>query len=63
MAAVVVTGANKGIGLSIVKGLVAGGVRTFLGSRDVERGNAAKQSLGPEAVRASVEGKHGMTYA
>ena len=45
---VLVTGANKGIGLAIVKGLVQAGVPVLLGSRDYERGIAAKKSLGRE---------------
>ena len=46
---VLVTGANRGIGYAIVKGLVEGGVHTFLGSRDVGLGEEAKKSLGPAA--------------
>lgn len=49
MPSVVVTGSNKGIGLQIVKGLVEKGYTTFLGSRDVARGEAAKESLGEAA--------------
>jgi NAD(P)-dependent dehydrogenase (short-subunit alcohol dehydrogenase family) len=48
--AVLVSGANKGIGLSIVKGLVAADCTVFLGSRDLARGEEAKASLGPAAA-------------
>ena len=36
-----VTGANQGIGLQIVKDLAAKGLTVLLGSRDLERGKAA----------------------
>ena len=49
---VLVSGANKGIGLAIVKALAKKGMFVFLGSRDIERGNAAKQSLVDEDARA-----------
>ena len=42
---VLVTGANKGIGLAISKGLLSQGCHVFLGSRDVGRGEAAKNAL------------------
>ena len=42
---VLVTGANKGIGLSIAKGALAAGCHVFLGSRDVGRGEAAAAAL------------------
>ena len=44
--AVLVTGGNKGIGLAIVQGLVEKGYTVFLGSRDVGRGEAAKELIG-----------------
>ena len=52
----VVTGANKGIGLEIVRGLLQRtSGRVFLGSRSVARGEAALQQLEPElAPRCSV---------
>lgn len=40
-----VTGANKGIGLSIARQLGAGGHSVWLGCRDVERGDAAADTL------------------
>jgi NAD(P)-dependent dehydrogenase (short-subunit alcohol dehydrogenase family) len=40
-----VTGANKGIGLAIARQLGAGGHSTWLGCRDLERGDAAAAEL------------------
>ena len=56
MRAILVTGANKGIGLSIVKRILEEHDDTFvfLGSRDRERGEAAKASLGASAPRVEV---------
>ncbi|CAN0090024.1 unnamed protein product, partial [Ectocarpus fasciculatus] len=47
MSRFVVTGANKGIGLEIVKGLLENNKNAFvfLGSRDAARGQNAVQSL------------------
>jgi carbonyl reductase 1 len=47
---VVITGANKGIGLALVRSVLLASPETFvfLGSRSVERGEAAKQSLTAE---------------
>ncbi|TAL94113.1 MAG: SDR family oxidoreductase [Paraburkholderia sp.] len=44
-----VTGANQGIGLQIAKDLVAHGFTVLVGSRDVERGEAAAREVGPDA--------------
>jgi len=41
----VVTGANRGIGLAVVRGLVERGYLTVLGSRDLAHGEAATASL------------------
>ncbi|HWO29484.1 MAG TPA: SDR family NAD(P)-dependent oxidoreductase, partial [Candidatus Acidoferrum sp.] len=46
-----VTGANQGIGLQIVKDLVAHGFTVLLGSRNLQRGGAAAKEIGPD-VRA-----------
>lgn len=47
-----VTGGNKGIGLETVRQLQANGVTVLLGSRDVERGEAAAKKLaGDGSVR------------
>jgi NAD(P)-dependent dehydrogenase (short-subunit alcohol dehydrogenase family) len=42
-----VTGANQGIGLQIAKDLVAHGFAVLVGSRNIERGEAAAKEVGP----------------
>jgi NAD(P)-dependent dehydrogenase (short-subunit alcohol dehydrogenase family) len=44
-----VTGANKGIGLQIAKDLAARGFTVLLGSRNLEHGQAAANSIGENA--------------
>lgn len=44
-----VTGANKGIGLEIARGLAAHGFTMLVGSRNLENGDAAAKSIGAEA--------------
>ena len=44
-----VTGANQGIGLQIAKDLVTHGFTVLVGSRNLERGKAAAEDVGPEA--------------
>jgi NAD(P)-dependent dehydrogenase (short-subunit alcohol dehydrogenase family) len=44
-----VTGANQGIGLQIAKDLVAHGLIVLVGSRNLERGQAAAKDVGPDA--------------
>ena len=44
-----VTGANQGIGLQIAKDLVAHGFTVLVGSRNLERGEAAAREIGPDA--------------
>jgi NAD(P)-dependent dehydrogenase (short-subunit alcohol dehydrogenase family) len=44
-----VTGANQGIGLQIAKDLVAHGFTVLVGSRNLERGQAAAKKVGPNA--------------
>ena len=44
-----VTGANQGIGLQIAKDLVTHGFTVLVGSRNLERGEAAANAIGPDA--------------
>ena len=44
-----VTGANQGIGLQIAKDLVTRGFTVLVGSRNLERGEAAATEIGPDA--------------
>ena len=44
-----VTGANQGIGLQIARDLTAHGFTVLVGSRDLERGEAAAREVGPDA--------------
>src|SRR6201986_3360001 len=44
-----VTGANQGIGLQIAKDLVAHGFTVLVGSRSLDRGEAAAREIGPDA--------------
>ena len=46
-----VTGAAKGLGLEIVRGLAERGFATYLGARDADRGTAAAQALSKETRR------------
>jgi NAD(P)-dependent dehydrogenase (short-subunit alcohol dehydrogenase family) len=48
-----VSGANKGIGFEIAKGLARAGVVVYLGARDEARGRAAEQSLRDEGLDAT----------
>jgi NAD(P)-dependent dehydrogenase (short-subunit alcohol dehydrogenase family) len=45
MKTVLITGANKGIGLETAKQLSAAGLFIYLGSRDIEKGKAAEKEL------------------
>jgi NAD(P)-dependent dehydrogenase (short-subunit alcohol dehydrogenase family) len=45
-----VTGANQGVGRQLAKELVANGLRVYLGSRDMARGEAAAGEIGPGAI-------------
>ena len=44
-----VTGANQGLGRQVAKELVAHGYTVLVGSRDLVKGEAAAQGIGPEA--------------
>jgi NAD(P)-dependent dehydrogenase (short-subunit alcohol dehydrogenase family) len=47
-----VTGANKGIGFEIARGLGTAGVTVLVGARDVHRGAAAAEKLAAEGITA-----------
>ena len=47
---VVITGANKGIGFEVARGLARAGLTVYLAARDAERGRAAAESLRAEGL-------------
>lgn len=50
-----VTGANKGIGLQIAKDLVGHGFTVLVGSRNLENGETAAKSIGPDAIALQLD--------
>ena len=54
MSTILVTGANKGLGLETARQLVAAGHKVFLGSRDAERGRRAADEVGAVPVQLDV---------
>ena len=50
-----VTGANQGIGFQIAKDMTAKGFTVLVGSRNVERGEAAAKEVGPSAVALQLD--------
>ena len=50
-----VTGANQGIGLQIAKELAAHGFAVLVGSRNLERGEAAAKEVGPGAYALKLD--------
>jgi NAD(P)-dependent dehydrogenase (short-subunit alcohol dehydrogenase family) len=50
-----VTGANQGIGLQIAKDLVGHGCTVLVGSRNLERGEAAAREVGPDALALQLD--------
>jgi NAD(P)-dependent dehydrogenase (short-subunit alcohol dehydrogenase family) len=50
-----VTGANQGVGLQVAKELAAGGVTVLVGSRNIERGEAAAKEIGAGAVAIQID--------
>jgi NAD(P)-dependent dehydrogenase (short-subunit alcohol dehydrogenase family) len=50
-----VTGANQGIGLQIAKDLVEHGFTVLVGSRNLERGEAAAQQIGSDALALQLD--------
>src|ERR1039457_5847482 len=45
-----VTGANQGVGFQVAKELVANGLTVLVGSRNLERGEAAAREIGQGAI-------------
>jgi NAD(P)-dependent dehydrogenase (short-subunit alcohol dehydrogenase family) len=58
-----VTGANQGVGLQVARELVASGLTVLVGSRDLERGEAAAQEIGPGAVAVQLDVTDGDSIA
>lgn len=54
MTTALVTGANKGIGLEIVKRLIDQGMTVYLGARDAEKGEKAAADVGARFVQLDV---------
>jgi NAD(P)-dependent dehydrogenase (short-subunit alcohol dehydrogenase family) len=50
-----VTGANQGVGLQVAKELVSSGLTVLVGSRNVERGEAAAEEIGSGAVPLQID--------
>jgi NAD(P)-dependent dehydrogenase (short-subunit alcohol dehydrogenase family) len=50
-----VTGANQGVGLQVVKELVAAGHTVLLGSRDLAKGEAAAREIGDGAIALQID--------
>jgi NAD(P)-dependent dehydrogenase (short-subunit alcohol dehydrogenase family) len=50
-----VTGANQGVGLQVAKELVANGLIVLVGSRNIERGEAAVKEIGPGAIALQLD--------
>jgi NAD(P)-dependent dehydrogenase (short-subunit alcohol dehydrogenase family) len=63
MTTALVTGANKGIGLEIVKQLLAKGFDVYLGARDRERGEKAAADTGARFVQLDVTDAESVTRA
>ena len=54
MTAILITGANKGLGLETARQLVSAGHKVFLGSRDAARGLRAANAVGARPVQLDV---------
>jgi NAD(P)-dependent dehydrogenase (short-subunit alcohol dehydrogenase family) len=58
-----VTGANQGVGLQVARELVANGLTVLVGSRNLERGEAAAQEIGPGAIALQLDVTDGDSIA
>ena len=58
-----VTGANQGVGFQVAKELVENGVSVLVGSRSLERGEAAAQQIGPGAIALQLDVTDGASIA
>lgn len=58
-----VTGANQGVGLQVAKELVASGITVFVGSRSLQRGEAAAQEIGAGAIALQLDVTDGKSIA
>jgi NAD(P)-dependent dehydrogenase (short-subunit alcohol dehydrogenase family) len=58
-----VTGANKGIGLQIAKDLSAKGLTVLVGSRSLEKGQAAAKTIGGDALAIALDVTDGRSIA
>ena len=58
-----VTGANQGVGFQVAKELVANGVTVYLGSRNLDRGEAAAKEIGPGAIALQIDITDGASIA
>lgn len=50
-----VTGANQGVGLQVAKDLVAHGFTVLVGARDLAKGEAAANEIGPGAIALQLD--------
>jgi NAD(P)-dependent dehydrogenase (short-subunit alcohol dehydrogenase family) len=50
-----ITGANQGVGFQAAKELVAKGLTVLVGSRNLERGEAAAKDIGPGAIAVQLD--------
>jgi NAD(P)-dependent dehydrogenase (short-subunit alcohol dehydrogenase family) len=56
-------GANQGVGLQTAKELVANGLTVLVGSRNLERGEAAAKEIGPGAIALQLDVTDGDSIA
>jgi NAD(P)-dependent dehydrogenase (short-subunit alcohol dehydrogenase family) len=58
-----VTGANQGVGSQVAKELVGNGVTVYVGSRNLERGEAAAAEIGSGAIAVQIDVTDGASIA